>query len=237
MTLKRGTKVIEISAIRKVGCGFLFAFYSRPKCGRMPIVRYSTSSRRVEYSSCFGEVSIATPTQLDSTSICRHVHSVNNCHLSMNVVTQLTQFVGHDVINKNKVNSRSQSNSRLHLSNFIRRLPETVPHRHRRSITASTSSSWDRHLYIFVARTARLHVAGSPRRHHHRRRNIAVSSSSPRRRRIFITSSSQHLRRRSKPRYMRDEYAQLFLSSTYVKSARNTFRSSGVSYTYTHYRG
>ena len=23
------------------------------------------------------------------------------CHLSMNVVTQLTQFVGHDVINKN----------------------------------------------------------------------------------------------------------------------------------------
>jgi len=40
-------------------------------------------------------------TQLNSTSSCRHVHSVNNCHLSMNVVTQLTQFVGHDVINKN----------------------------------------------------------------------------------------------------------------------------------------
>jgi len=34
-------------------------------------------------------------------SSCRHVHSVNNCHLSMNVVTQLTQFVGRDVINKN----------------------------------------------------------------------------------------------------------------------------------------
>jgi len=39
--------------------------------------------------------------QLNSTSSCRHVHSVNSCHLSMNVVTQLTQFVGHDVINKN----------------------------------------------------------------------------------------------------------------------------------------
>ena len=40
-------------------------------------------------------------TQLNSTSGCRHVHSVNNCHLSMNVVTQLTQFVGRDIINKN----------------------------------------------------------------------------------------------------------------------------------------
>ena len=40
-------------------------------------------------------------TQLNSTSSCRHVHSVNNCHVSMNVVTQLTQFIGHDVINKN----------------------------------------------------------------------------------------------------------------------------------------
>ena len=40
-------------------------------------------------------------TQLNSTSSCRRVHSVNNCHLSMNVVTQLAQFVGRDVINKN----------------------------------------------------------------------------------------------------------------------------------------
>ena len=40
-------------------------------------------------------------TQLNWTSSCRHVHSMNNCHLSMNVVTQLTQFVGRDVINKN----------------------------------------------------------------------------------------------------------------------------------------
>jgi len=32
----------------------------------------------------------------DSTSSRRHVHSANDCHL--NVVTQLTQFVGHDVI-------------------------------------------------------------------------------------------------------------------------------------------
>ena len=32
-------------------------------------------------------------TQLNSTQL--------NCHLSMNVVTQLTQFVGRDVINKN----------------------------------------------------------------------------------------------------------------------------------------
>ena len=37
-------------------------------------------------------------TQLNSTSSCQ-VHSVNNCHRSvLNVVTQLTQFVGHDVI-------------------------------------------------------------------------------------------------------------------------------------------
>ena len=43
----------------------------------------------------------ADATQLNSTSSCRHVHSVNSCHLSMNVVTQLTQFVGRDVINKN----------------------------------------------------------------------------------------------------------------------------------------
>ena len=48
--------------------------------------------------SCVGEVSIATPTQLNSTSSCQHVHSENNCYLSMNVVTQ---FVGRDVINKN----------------------------------------------------------------------------------------------------------------------------------------
>ena len=40
-------------------------------------------------------------TKLNSTSSCRQVHSVNNCHLSMNVLTQLSQFVGHDVINKN----------------------------------------------------------------------------------------------------------------------------------------
>jgi len=40
--------------------------------------------------------------QLNSTSNRRRVHSVNNCHLSMNVVvTHLTQFVGYDVINKN----------------------------------------------------------------------------------------------------------------------------------------
>ena len=59
----------------------------------------NSTRRRVELS-CVGEVSIATPTQLNSTSSCRHVHSVNNCRLSMTVVTQLTQFVGRDVINK-----------------------------------------------------------------------------------------------------------------------------------------
>ena len=49
--------------------------------------------------SCVGEVSIATPTQLNSTWSCRQVHIVNNCHRSvLNVVTQLTQFVGRDVI-------------------------------------------------------------------------------------------------------------------------------------------
>ena len=58
-----------------------------------------TTRRRVELS-CVSEVCIATPMQLNSTSSCRHVHSVNNS-LSTNVVTQLTQFVGRDVINKN----------------------------------------------------------------------------------------------------------------------------------------
>ena len=51
--------------------------------------------------SCVSVAIDTSPTQLNSTSSCRRVHSVNNCHLSMNVVTQLTQFVGHDVINKN----------------------------------------------------------------------------------------------------------------------------------------
>jgi len=38
-------------------------------------------------------------TQINSTSSCRHVNSVNNCYWSvLNVETQLTQFVGHDVI-------------------------------------------------------------------------------------------------------------------------------------------
>jgi len=42
-------------------------------------------------------------TQLNSTSSRRHVHSVNSCHLSMNVVIQLTQFVGRDAINKKRL--------------------------------------------------------------------------------------------------------------------------------------
>ena len=50
----------------------------------------------------FNSIKIPTNlTQLNSTSSCRHVHSVNNRHLSMNVVTQLTGFVGRDVVNKN----------------------------------------------------------------------------------------------------------------------------------------
>ena len=50
----------------------------------------------------FNSIKIPTNlTQLNSTSSCRHVHSVNNRHLSMNVVTQLTEFVGRDVVNKN----------------------------------------------------------------------------------------------------------------------------------------
>ena len=36
-----------------------------------------------------------------NTVVNRPIGHVNNCHLSMNVVTQLTQFVGRDVINKN----------------------------------------------------------------------------------------------------------------------------------------
>ena len=52
-------------------------------------------------SSFLNRLGVFIATQLNSTSSCRHVHSVNNCHLSMNVVTQLTQFVGRDVKNKN----------------------------------------------------------------------------------------------------------------------------------------
>ena len=61
-----------------------------------PFMATQLNSSQLELS-WVGEVSIAT--QLNSS--CRHVHSMNNCHLSMNVVTQLTQFVGRDVINKN----------------------------------------------------------------------------------------------------------------------------------------
>jgi len=60
-------------------------------------------SRRRFGRSCQG-VFIATQlnsTELNSTSSFRYVHSVNNCHLSMNVVTQLTRFVGRYVMNKN----------------------------------------------------------------------------------------------------------------------------------------
>ena len=60
---------------------------------------HSTSSWvELSWQSVYSD---ADATQLNSTSSCRHVHSVNSCHLSMNVVTQLTQFVGRDVINKN----------------------------------------------------------------------------------------------------------------------------------------
>jgi len=38
----------------------------------------------------------ADATQLNSTSSCRHIYSVNNCHRS--VLNVATQFVGHDVI-------------------------------------------------------------------------------------------------------------------------------------------
>ena len=67
----------------------------------------------------------------------------------------------------------------------------------------------------------------------------APSSSTQRRRIIFVATSSKDLHHifkststsPGKPRYRRDGYAQLFLSSTHVIPARNTFRSSGVSYT------
>jgi len=71
--------------------------------GSFIATQLNSTQSRVELS-CVDEVSIATPTQLNSTllnstSSCRHVHSVNNCHRSvLNVVTQFTQFVGHDVI-------------------------------------------------------------------------------------------------------------------------------------------
>jgi len=62
------------------------------------VTQLNSTRRRVELrrQSVYSD---ANATQLNSTSSCRHVHSVNNCHRSvMNVVTQLTQFIGHDVI-------------------------------------------------------------------------------------------------------------------------------------------
>ena len=75
--------------------------YKAMECKGPFIATQLNSTRCSVELSCVGEVSIPTPTQLNSTSSCRHIHSVNNCHLSMHVVTQLTQFVGRDVINKN----------------------------------------------------------------------------------------------------------------------------------------
>ena len=59
--------------------------HGRPKL--RPV--YSDTTQLDVELSCVGEVSIATPMQLNSTSSCRHIHSVNNCHRSvLNVVTQ-----------------------------------------------------------------------------------------------------------------------------------------------------
>ena len=54
---QRSLKVIEISAIRKLGCGFLFAFYSN--YGRIcshPFVRYSVSKNGVTLKTRLGVV-------------------------------------------------------------------------------------------------------------------------------------------------------------------------------------
>jgi len=53
--------------------------------------------------SCVGEVSIATPTQLNSTRrrVVDTFTASTTVNLSMNVVTQLTQFVGRGGIKKN----------------------------------------------------------------------------------------------------------------------------------------
>jgi len=62
-----------------------------------------STRRRVELS-CVGEVSIATPTQLNSTQLDVELSTRSQREQPspiMNVVTQLTQFVGRDVINKN----------------------------------------------------------------------------------------------------------------------------------------
>jgi len=59
-----------------------------------PFIATQATQLDVEWSWVASAKSLATPMQLNSTSSCPHVHSVNNCHLSMNVVTQLTQFVG-----------------------------------------------------------------------------------------------------------------------------------------------
>jgi len=62
-----------------------------------------TGLKSLVTSRCYASAALrpvySDATQLNSTSSCRHVHSVNNSHRSvLNVVTQLTQFVGHDVI-------------------------------------------------------------------------------------------------------------------------------------------
>jgi len=60
-----------------------------------------SSKQGMQFRAYKGVFIAIDATQLNSTSSCRHVHIVNNCHLSL---TQLTQFVCHDVINKNTTN-------------------------------------------------------------------------------------------------------------------------------------
>ena len=65
--------------------------YGRTSLGRQIYIVFWMAVLRGVYSDT---------TQLD-VELSTRSHSVNNCQLSMNVVIQLTQFVGRDVINKN----------------------------------------------------------------------------------------------------------------------------------------
>ena len=96
------------------------------------------------------------------------------------------------------------------------------PRQHRRRrIAISTSSSQDLRVGTIIV------DATSP---YHPRRHVVEGSSSHLQVDIYVAGLNHGTGVTGTP-------MQLFLSSTHVITARNTFRSSGVSYRYTHYRG
>ena len=94
----------------------------------MPV--YSDTTQLNSTSTCVGELNSTRRRVIDTFT----VHSVNNCRLSMNVVTQLTQFVGRDVINKNttdlavRYSTGSAEFSSVELCRYKRALTLTYTH-------------------------------------------------------------------------------------------------------------